>query len=181
MTLGSISWVFEVVGAFIGCEGVECLANCRADRINGSRGGLSEQVLELGKDLLDGVQVRRVFWQEESLAPTERMSWRTALLLWLATRRCRRGKDGQQNLLDIGAEACAVGRSLDEPWRIDPVMPKAMPSRPSTISNGSASSWWRILQAHRRAQKPQVAAARRLPLDHQECLPGRQWRPSRAA
>jgi len=64
MALGSI---FEVVGAFIGCEGVECLAYCGADRIDGSRGSLSEQVLELGKDLFDRVQVGRVFWQEEEL------------------------------------------------------------------------------------------------------------------
>ncbi|KAJ8134041.1 hypothetical protein OY671_012745, partial [Metschnikowia pulcherrima] len=31
-------------------------------------------------------------------------------------------KDGQKNLLDIGAKAHAIDRALDEPWRIDPVM-----------------------------------------------------------
>lgn len=31
-------------------------------------------------------------------------------------------KDGQENLLDVGAKAHVADRPLDEPWRIDPVM-----------------------------------------------------------
>ena len=31
-------------------------------------------------------------------------------------------KDGQKNLLDIGAKAYAIDRPLDQPWRIYPVM-----------------------------------------------------------
>ena len=41
------------------------MADCGADRIDGSRGGFSDEVLELGKDLFDRVQIGRVFWQEE--------------------------------------------------------------------------------------------------------------------
>ena len=41
------------------------MADCGADCVGGSRGSLAEQVLELGKDLFDRVQVGRVFWQEE--------------------------------------------------------------------------------------------------------------------
>jgi hypothetical protein len=41
------------------------LADCGADTLDGSCGGLTQQVLELGEDLFDGVQVWRVFRQEE--------------------------------------------------------------------------------------------------------------------
>ena|SRR6266511_401040 len=79
-----ISGVFEVIGAFLWREGLEQLADCRAEGFNGARGAFSQQVFELGKDLFDGVQVRRVFWQEEQLsAGRANMSWRTALPLWL--------------------------------------------------------------------------------------------------
>ncbi|WP_247469084.1 hypothetical protein [Bradyrhizobium sp. 137] len=37
----------------------------RADLIDGSRGSFSEQVLELGKDLFDRVQLGRVFRHQE--------------------------------------------------------------------------------------------------------------------
>jgi hypothetical protein len=38
-----------------------------ADSVLGSGGGFSQQVLELGEDLLDRVEVGRVFRQEEEL------------------------------------------------------------------------------------------------------------------
>jgi hypothetical protein len=65
-------------------------------------------VLELGKDLFDRVQVGRVFWQEEEFGADERMSWRTALLLWLPScpdDDIAGTKVGQKNLLDIGRES----------------------------------------------------------------------------
>jgi hypothetical protein len=43
------------------------VADCGADRVDASRGSFAEQVLELGKDLFDRVQVGRVFRQEEQL------------------------------------------------------------------------------------------------------------------
>src|SRR6266487_2804520 len=63
-----ISGVFEVIGAFLWREGLEQLADCRAEGFNGARGAFSQQVFELGKDLFDGVQVRRVFWQQAQLS-----------------------------------------------------------------------------------------------------------------
>ncbi len=62
-----VSGVFEVIGAFLWREGLEQLADCRAEGLNGARGAFSQQVFELGKDLFDGVQIRRVFRQEEQL------------------------------------------------------------------------------------------------------------------
>lgn len=51
------------------------------NRVDGSRCSFADEVFELGKDLFDRVQVGEYFGRKKSLAPTERMSWRTALLL----------------------------------------------------------------------------------------------------
>src|SRR5882757_2877018 len=48
---------------------LEDFADCDADSFGRARGGLAQQVLELGEDLFDRVQVRRAFWQEEELGP----------------------------------------------------------------------------------------------------------------
>jgi hypothetical protein len=65
---------FEIVGAFVGGEGVEELADGSVDGIDGSGGSLSEQMVELGKDLFDQVQSGEYFGRKNSLAPAERMS-----------------------------------------------------------------------------------------------------------
>jgi hypothetical protein len=65
--LGSSKFrVCQEACAFFGAEELENFADGEANRFNGSGGGFSEEVLELGKDLLDRVQVRRVFWQEDA-------------------------------------------------------------------------------------------------------------------
>jgi hypothetical protein len=46
---------------------LEGFADCGAHGVDSSSGGLSDEMLEFGKDLFDGVQVGRVFWQEEEL------------------------------------------------------------------------------------------------------------------
>jgi hypothetical protein len=43
------------------------LADRGADCLGSSCGGFSQQVFEFGKDLFDGVQIGRVFGQEEEL------------------------------------------------------------------------------------------------------------------
>ena len=55
-----------------------------ANSLDGSGGSFSQEVLELGKDLLDGVQVGRVFRQEEELGSggADELA-RTTLPLWL--------------------------------------------------------------------------------------------------
>ena len=54
----------------------------RADRVDGSGGSFAEQVLELGKDLFDRVEVGRVFWQKEELGAhrTDELTNRFALV-----------------------------------------------------------------------------------------------------
>jgi hypothetical protein len=44
MALSSIARIFEVVGAFLACESIERVANCGADRVDGSGGSFAEQV-----------------------------------------------------------------------------------------------------------------------------------------
>ena len=53
----SVSGVFEVVGALFGGVGVEQLADGGEDRLESSRRRLAQEMLELGEDLLDRVQI----------------------------------------------------------------------------------------------------------------------------
>src|SRR6185312_6895111 len=63
----SISRVFEVVGTFVWHKGCERLPDCGPDGLDGSCGGFAQEVLELGEDLLDRVQIGRIFRQKEEL------------------------------------------------------------------------------------------------------------------
>src|SRR5262245_44727144 len=78
-----VSRVFEVVGALRVGEGAKKLADGCADGFDCSCGRFAQQMLKLGKDLFDGVQVGRVFCRKNNFAPAERISCRTILPLWL--------------------------------------------------------------------------------------------------
>jgi hypothetical protein len=47
-----IAGLGEEVPAFLGCDGVEGLADGVADGVGGPRGGLAQKVFELGEELL---------------------------------------------------------------------------------------------------------------------------------
>jgi hypothetical protein len=53
----AVSYVCEVVCAFLWGVGVEELADSRDEGFDGSRSGLAQEMLELGEDLLDRVAV----------------------------------------------------------------------------------------------------------------------------
>ena len=57
--------MFEVISAFVGCEGVEELSDALPEGVDGSLGGLSEQGLEFGEGELNRVEIGRVRRQEE--------------------------------------------------------------------------------------------------------------------
>ena len=127
------------------------MADCGADRIDGSRGGFSDEVLELGKDLFDRVQIGRVFWQEEEFG-ADRTDELTNCFAPVAAKVIQDddiagSKDGQKNLLDIGAKAHAIDRPFDEPWRIDPVMAQGrqeghgLPASVGNLGVKSAPAW----------------------------------------
>ena len=63
--------------------------------------------LSLAKTCSIGFRSGEYFGRKNSLAPAERMSWRTALLLWLPR---------------LSRTTISPGRRVDGPRRIDPVM-----------------------------------------------------------
>jgi hypothetical protein len=50
----------EIVGAFFGCECVEQSCDAVPKAVDGALGGLSQQRLELGEELLNRIEVRRM-------------------------------------------------------------------------------------------------------------------------
>ena len=83
-------------------------------------------MLELGEDLLDGVEVGRVFGQEEELGtgaangPADGLATVAAEIVDDDDIAGRKGRN--EDLFDIGEETLAVDRTVEEPWRIDAVM-----------------------------------------------------------
>ena len=83
-------------------------------------------MFDLGEDLLDRVQVRRIFRQEEQLgaSSTYELTHGFALVaaeivdddevVW------HQGRD--EDLLDVCSEALAVDRAVENPWSVDAVM-----------------------------------------------------------
>jgi hypothetical protein len=63
----SISGVSEVVCALFRGVGVEQLADGGDDSLEGLRRRFAQQMLELAEDLLDRIQIRRVFGEKEQL------------------------------------------------------------------------------------------------------------------
>src|SRR6516165_12736569 len=107
----------EVVGAFFGREGPEDLADCGTNGFEGSRGRLSQELLELGEDLLDWVQVRRIFGQKQELG-AGRADERPYGLALVAAEIVHDddvagAKRGYQDPLDIGSKALAVDRPVE--------------------------------------------------------------------
>ena len=94
-------------------------------RFEGSLGGLSQQCFEFGEHLLDRIEVRAVGRQEEQLGArasedaADDFGFVAAEVVDdddVAGLECR-----QQKLLDVGAEAVAVDRPIDDARRVDPV------------------------------------------------------------
>lgn len=60
-----IPCLYEVIFAFLWGDRFEDLADSIADGGDGSLSGLAQTMLELGKKLLDWVEVRRILGEEE--------------------------------------------------------------------------------------------------------------------
>ena len=114
-----ISGVFEVVGAFLRLEGCEKLADCRAEGLWGASGGLSQEVLELGEDLFDRVQIGGIFRQEDQLGAggTDELTHGVAFVAAEIVHDddVAGFQGGDENRLDIGSEALAVDRAIEKP------------------------------------------------------------------
>jgi hypothetical protein len=102
------------------------MAACVGDSVVRSGFALSQQSLELGEDLLDWIEVGRVFRQEHEARPdgSDGLSHRLSLMGAEivedddVARLERRGEE----LLDIGAEAFAVNGAVEQAGRIDAVI-----------------------------------------------------------
>ncbi len=127
-----VSCVPHIGGAFFGRVLSENGCACVREGVVCSGFGLSQQGLELGEDLLDQVEVGRVFGQEHEARPGTfpRMACRTALALVGAEIAAEdndvaRLQRRREELFDIGAEALAVNRAVEQAGRINPVIAKS--------------------------------------------------------
>jgi hypothetical protein len=104
---------------------IEELADAFPGGFNSSLSGFTKQGFELGEDLLDGIEVRAVGWQEQELGACGTKG--TADGFALVTAEIIDDDDiagsqrRHQDLLDIGEEAAAIDRPIDDARRIDPI------------------------------------------------------------
>jgi len=96
-----------------------------ADGIGCSLGSLAKQCFEFGKDLLDGVEVGAVFWQEKKLGSGGANGGAHGFALMTAEIvedddvtgfECR-----HQHLLDVSPEGLAIDWPVDDAGRIDAI------------------------------------------------------------
>jgi hypothetical protein len=88
-------------------------------------------MLELGEELLDGVQVGRIFWQEEELGAgrtdqrSHDFSFVAAEIIYdddIAGAEC-----GNENVLDIISETFAIDGAVNKPRSFDRPYSSAVP------------------------------------------------------
>src|SRR6185312_6533105 len=111
-----------------GGEEVEELADFAPGCLVGSLLGLSHQMLELGEELLDGIEVGAVGRQEEevSAAFPDRLARRFALMRAEIVENddVARFEGRSEHVLDIGGKELAVDRPVDDKGRLDAVVPE---------------------------------------------------------
>jgi len=121
-----IAGVDEVVGAFPGGVGSEELADGGDDGFDGSGSGFAEQVLKLGEDLFDRVQVGRVLGQKEEFGSGATDGAANGFALVAAEivhdHQIAWPERRDQHLLDISGEGLGVDRTVEHPGRLDAVM-----------------------------------------------------------
>ncbi len=83
-------------------------------------------MLKFGKDLLDWVQVRRVFGQEEKLGAgcSNELAHGFAPVAAEIVNDddIARLQGGDEDLLDINSEGLAVDRTVENPWGVNPAV-----------------------------------------------------------
>jgi hypothetical protein len=127
MSLGLvIPGVGEVVGAFGRRDRIEDRSDRIVDGLGGSLCGFSEPVFELGEELLDRVQIGRVFWQVEELGAggtngaTHGVGLVRAEIVHDDDVAVPQGR--YQDLLDVEKESFAVDWTLEEPGSCDAIV-----------------------------------------------------------
>jgi hypothetical protein len=123
---GNITRVFEVVCAFVRWEEVEQFTDLAPGRLDFARLGVAQQVLQLGEDLFDGLEVGAVWRQEDEVSAFGADGIAAALPLWLprlSRWRCRPWPGwGRENLLDIDGEELTIDGTIDHASCADPIV-----------------------------------------------------------
>ena len=123
---GSIAGISEVVSAFFWREEVEqvaCLSPCV---FHGSWRGVTHEVLELGEDLFDWIEIGTVGWQEDQMSP-DPADCLSCCLSFVAAEivqdhNVARGQCRDEHLLHIGREDVTIDRSINDPRCVDAVV-----------------------------------------------------------
>ena len=121
-----ISGFYEEVSTFLRGNGIEDLADGVANGVDGSFGSLAQQVFELGEELFDGVEVGRIFGQENELSAGVADSLAYGLA-FMATEIVDDDdvaglERGNEDLLYVDQEPLAVDRTVDQPGCLDPIV-----------------------------------------------------------
>jgi len=104
------------------------VADASPGGFDGSLCGLSQQCFELGEDLLDWVEVGRVWGQEEELGAgradgtADRLSLVAAEIIHDDDIAGLERRDEQ--LFNIGKEALTIDRPIDDAGSVEPIAPQ---------------------------------------------------------
>lgn len=123
---GNISSVSEIVGAFGGCEDVEEFADLAPGRLDVARLGVSQKMLQLGKDLLDRIEVWAIGRQKDQVSAHGPDGVAGCFALVAAEivedDDVALGEGRSENLLGIEGKELAVDGAVEDPRRADPIV-----------------------------------------------------------
>ena len=128
LLIGSISGIGEVVAALVWADNVDQRAELSPNFFDGAWLCRAHEVLELGEELLDWVQVGAIGWQEDQMSPCGPDGTLCAVPLVAAEVienvdvACGQGR--HEHLLDIGCEQFAINWTIDHSGRVDAVVPQ---------------------------------------------------------
>jgi hypothetical protein len=100
----AIAAVCDIVGAFLWGDEGDSIGDCREQVIESSRGRLPEQRLELGKELLDRIEIWAVRREIADVAPAAAIASRIPLTLWLGRLSMMTMSPGDK----LGARNCST-------------------------------------------------------------------------
>ena len=134
MLLGlRVSCILNVGGAFFGAVLGEDFAAGVGDGFIGSRSGFSQQGFELREDLLDRIEIGRVFWKKDKARPNiaDRLPHGLSLVrAEIVEDHDIVGLEGRdKELLDIGVEAFAIDRPVEQEGRINSIVAQGCKER----------------------------------------------------
>jgi hypothetical protein len=123
------------------------------DGIDGTSGGLSQPVFELGEEHFDRVEIRGVLGQEEELGASSADGLPNGPALMRAEivedDDVARFERGHENLLDVLEEALAIDGSVDQPRCGDPIMTQS-----GQEGHGLPAAVWRLARQPLPAGRP---------------------------